>query len=252
MSAGKTLVNGTAYTIKGGRTLVGGTGYSIKSGKTLVNGTGYSIKFVNLPDLVTLFKSVSVSNVVGRAVRTKAAVQIAMSANRYYIAFCDVSFGIYYYDGTNLSKLFGVGTTNLIKYNSSYLSISTNGTSQASVYAAGIVEFSFSGYDLTTVSTVLASAFSPSIGGRNGSGSGTVSMSATNVTPGDVLLLFDGSYYAIDVVGSGKLPTLILSNCPDTYTNKTLLRLENDTYYYSANGSNNTYGYGGGTIVALR
>ena len=41
----KTLINGTAYGIKGGRALIGGTGYGIKSGKTLIGGTGYSISF---------------------------------------------------------------------------------------------------------------------------------------------------------------------------------------------------------------
>lgn len=43
--AHKTLVNGTAYEVKGGRTLVDGTGYSIKGGRTLVEGTGYDISF---------------------------------------------------------------------------------------------------------------------------------------------------------------------------------------------------------------
>lgn len=43
--AGKTLINGTAYTINGGRTLIGGTGYDIKSGKTLIGGTGQTISF---------------------------------------------------------------------------------------------------------------------------------------------------------------------------------------------------------------
>lgn len=43
----KTLVNGTAYDVKGGKCLVNGTVYSIKKGRTLVNGTGYDIKFQN-------------------------------------------------------------------------------------------------------------------------------------------------------------------------------------------------------------
>ena len=43
--AGKTLINGTAYTINGGRTLISGTGYDIKSGKTLIGGTGRTISF---------------------------------------------------------------------------------------------------------------------------------------------------------------------------------------------------------------
>lgn len=43
--AHKTLIGGTAYTVKGGRCLVGGTGYKISGGRTLVNGTGYKIGF---------------------------------------------------------------------------------------------------------------------------------------------------------------------------------------------------------------
>lgn len=43
----KTLVNGTAYDVKGGKCLVNGTVYNIKKGRTLINGTGYVIKFQN-------------------------------------------------------------------------------------------------------------------------------------------------------------------------------------------------------------
>lgn len=41
----KTLINGTAYTVKGGKCLVNGTVYSIKKGRTLIAGTGYDITF---------------------------------------------------------------------------------------------------------------------------------------------------------------------------------------------------------------
>ena len=41
----KTMVDGTAYDIKGGRTLVNGTAYDVKRGKTLVDGTTYEIGF---------------------------------------------------------------------------------------------------------------------------------------------------------------------------------------------------------------
>lgn len=41
----KTLVNGTAYEVKGGKCLVNGTSYGIKKGRTLINGTGYDITF---------------------------------------------------------------------------------------------------------------------------------------------------------------------------------------------------------------
>ena len=41
----KTLINGTAYEVKGGKCLVNGTVYSIKKGRTLIGGTGYDITF---------------------------------------------------------------------------------------------------------------------------------------------------------------------------------------------------------------
>ena len=41
----KTLVNGTAYEVKGGKCLVNGTSYDIKKGRTLIGGTGYDIEF---------------------------------------------------------------------------------------------------------------------------------------------------------------------------------------------------------------
>lgn len=45
LTAHKTLINGTAYTVQGGKCLVNGTVYSIKKGRTLINGTGYDINF---------------------------------------------------------------------------------------------------------------------------------------------------------------------------------------------------------------
>ena len=41
----KTLVNGTAYEVKGGKCLVNGTVYNILKGRTLINGTGVDILF---------------------------------------------------------------------------------------------------------------------------------------------------------------------------------------------------------------
>lgn len=41
----KTLINGTAYEVKGGKCLVNGTVYNIKKGRTLIDGTGYDIAF---------------------------------------------------------------------------------------------------------------------------------------------------------------------------------------------------------------
>lgn len=45
LTAHKTLVNGTVYTVKGGKCLVNGTVYNILKGRTLIGGTGYDINF---------------------------------------------------------------------------------------------------------------------------------------------------------------------------------------------------------------
>ena len=50
--AHKTLVNGTAYEVKGGKCLVNGTSYDIKKGRTLIGGTGYDITFAPPPSLI--------------------------------------------------------------------------------------------------------------------------------------------------------------------------------------------------------
>ena len=57
--AHKTLVNGTAYEVKGGKCLVNGTSYAIKKGRTLINGTGYDLTLATPPmpvkgDLITM------------------------------------------------------------------------------------------------------------------------------------------------------------------------------------------------------
>lgn len=52
LTAHKTLINGTAYTIKGGKCMVNGTVYNIKKGRTLIDGTGYDITFKPLYDPV--------------------------------------------------------------------------------------------------------------------------------------------------------------------------------------------------------
>ena len=44
LTAHKTLINGTAYTVKGGKCMVNGTAYTVKGGKCMVNGTSYDIK----------------------------------------------------------------------------------------------------------------------------------------------------------------------------------------------------------------
>ena len=60
LTAHKTLVGGTAYTVKGGKCMVNGTVYNILKGRTLIDGTGWDITFpsaLTMPvkgDLITM------------------------------------------------------------------------------------------------------------------------------------------------------------------------------------------------------
>ena len=45
LTAHKTLINGTAYTVQGGKCMVNGTVYNILKGRTLIDGMGYDITF---------------------------------------------------------------------------------------------------------------------------------------------------------------------------------------------------------------
>lgn len=52
LTAHKTLINGTAYTVKSGKCMVNGTVYNILKGRTLIGGTGYDITFAPAYDPV--------------------------------------------------------------------------------------------------------------------------------------------------------------------------------------------------------
>ena len=65
--AHKTLIDGTAYNIKGGRDLIGGTGYAKKSGKVLIDGTVYAIEFVKKLR-ITIVNAIDSSNMSGSVI----------------------------------------------------------------------------------------------------------------------------------------------------------------------------------------
>ena len=61
LTAHKTLINGTAYTVRGGKCMVNGTVYNILKGRTLINGTGYDI---TLPSAGTKLSTLDVGQSV--------------------------------------------------------------------------------------------------------------------------------------------------------------------------------------------
>lgn len=87
LTAHKTLVGGTSYTVKGGKCMVNGTVYNILKGRTLIDGTGYDITFgpdVSLtwvinktPTLITLTTD------IGFTSNGKTFNQISISSGLY-------------------------------------------------------------------------------------------------------------------------------------------------------------------------
>ena len=89
LTAHKTLINGTAYTVKGGKCLVNGTVYNILKGRTLIDGTGWDITFPSAgTKLSTLYVGHSVYLNVG-GVRKEFLVVHQGKPSSLYDASCD-------------------------------------------------------------------------------------------------------------------------------------------------------------------
>ena len=89
LTAHKTLVGGTAYTVKGGKCLVNGTVYNILKGRTLIDGTGWDITFPSAgTKLSTLYVGHSVYLNVG-GVRKEFLVVHQGLPSSLYDASCD-------------------------------------------------------------------------------------------------------------------------------------------------------------------
>ena len=60
--AGKSLINGTLYSISGGTTMVNGTVCDIVSGKSLIDGTVYTISFSKVNPIIYALGNTSINN----------------------------------------------------------------------------------------------------------------------------------------------------------------------------------------------
>lgn len=60
--AHKTLIDGTAYTVKSGTAKIDGTGYRLYGGRTMVGGTSYNIKLSYPVQVTVTTKNASANN----------------------------------------------------------------------------------------------------------------------------------------------------------------------------------------------
>ena len=124
LTAHKTLINGTAYTVKGGKCLVNGTVYNILKGRTLIDGTGWDITFPSAgTKLSTLYVGHSVYLNVG-GVRKEFLVVHQGKPSSLYDASCDGTW-LLMKDGYEYRQW---NNNNVNKYEASAINTYLNGT----------------------------------------------------------------------------------------------------------------------------
>lgn len=124
LTAHKTLVGGTAYTVKGGKCMVDGTVYNILKGRTLIDGTGWDITF---PERGTKLSTLDVghsvfANVGG--VRKEFLVVHQGLPSSLYDASCDGTW-LLMKDGYEYRQW---NNNNVNKYEASAINTYLNGT----------------------------------------------------------------------------------------------------------------------------
>ena len=190
MSKGKTLIEGTAYTIKSGKACIGGTAYGIKRGKTLIGGTAYTISLEPELTLKALLSNAEVRYSAGRNASSTGTVSVTIpntAPGTYY------SFAAYngYWSIYKLVKSSSNGITSTVvkrlATNYANIKISTNSVSIASrpnaavsVYGGTLVIMQFPDYTEAQVDSILGSATIKRLAGKNTSTASTVVATQSN------------------------------------------------------------------------
>lgn len=246
--AGKTLINGTAYKIKGGKTLIGGTGYSIKSGKTLVNSTAYSIKFKE-NTIRGLFRDGVVKYSAGRNEPSSGNASLTVTADGTYYAF--QSQALYW----SITKLVKSGSTiqkGTIKQISATAAnpyvlgttvyCGSNGSGAVVGYGLSLVLLQFPSFTVAEADALLQSITIETGSGYNNSSTGNLNIAASQVTNKMAVVMFNGYLAINDMNSSGLVSETLFSS----YTgNKSLLRYASNYQRLSINGTSDYAVYGG-------
>lgn len=153
--AHKTMIDGTAYTIKGGRTLVDGTGYAISKGRALVDGTGYDISFKKW---VEKHEAGAVTSSTGMIISEKSGGKTLYLLKGSGYSF-DASTGTFTLTGTSQASVsYRVGyTTNYSQTSTVYLVASYEGYPEASGHSV-IWKFPTSNVSKGRISNIVTSS----------------------------------------------------------------------------------------------
>ena len=263
----KTLVNGTAYEVKGGKCLVNGTSYDIKKGRTLINGTGEDIVFSSVSPILDEYdwttireisdagqgsnywsigdrKAVTLNGTVGKLslsnVTTYAFIigfnhnASVEGANRIHFQLAKTALS----GGTDVcfcdsSYNSNVSTTGYFSMNSSRTNSGGWASSQMRTNICGTSLSSYSGTIIAVIPAELRAVLKSVTKYTNNTGNNTAASAVTATTDYFFLL----SEY--EVFGS----------C--TYANSTEARYQAQYAYYSAGNSKIKYNYSA-TTAAVR
>ena len=251
MGAGKVLIDGTAYDIKGGKTLIGGTAYDIKAGKTLIGGTGYDISFGLEQSFPALMAHAVQKYRAGRSSSSSASVSFTLTeSGTYYIFSCMAgNIGIYkwVYDHEantrTVTKLIRTSTSSSglsyalssgdmkIYYNSSGSGGSGSGSS---VRGCAMTALQFTGYAETEIDSIISAATFTSLKGSNGSSSSSTPIYIDSIFNGYILVA--DNYIALSQVQTTgtRSMTTIWTNRSSTPTNMLMWYQPSGSDYYVA------------------
>lgn len=260
MTAGKVLIGGTAYEIKGGKTLIGGTAYDIKGGKTLIGGTGYNINFSLPQTLEGLFSHLTVRASGGISSSPTGYVSIANANLPTGVSYLFIVGGRNYKNAgyLNIYKISYTGSgaptlTALVQntteyalpyYYSSSIYFSADGASRVKTYGATMIVGTFNGYTNQEAENILTNSTYTRLA-RGTTGNSTTTVKAT-ITSGSehYVLAFYSSYMGFSYMNND-----ILTNYFGNYaSHPSLLYLSGTTLAISLNGSSASNVYGGSII----
>lgn len=256
--AGKTLIGGTAYSIKGGKTLVGGTAYSIKGGKTLIGGTTKTITFkdMTLKGLLQNAKTGTDLGVgttwAGRNANSTSTLGFGVSNGTWYV------FTAYngYFAITKVVKVSSSNITktvikqvsasygNLFVDSSNVLRLSATGTSAVNVYGGTVIAFQFPDYTEAEADAILGATTVTRLNGRNSSSNAQVYTAASNFANKYAVVFFQSNICVSAMNANGEVSEVILYKGGYTMTNQSGLYLSSSNQYFSTNAAGAISAYG--------
>lgn len=269
MTAGKVLIGGTAYDIKGGKTFIGGAAYDIKGGKTLIGGTAYDISFAPPREqtIEALMSQAVLIDIDGRDSSATGQVKVTIPSSNTGTYYAFGFYGKYMsinkivFDGSTatktilmqLSDTYGNVYTAVqtLNGNSLLISYGAKGTGTSTVRGATVAVFQFGGgYTTQEIDSILAAQTYADWAGHAGTSRSEV---YKNSGVGTAYVFVAYSAYVSFIKNVSKQITLIYGN--NTSYPKLAAYLTYSSWEYltmTTNGTSKTTAYVGSMVTVNR